>query len=202
MVDKHHIWIARELLVFALTAVVLLSVWGRADKHRKAGELQDGRVEFTPNGRSFFAWPILVVYLIYAAISRATHIQGSPLKMIVAVLIAILSVMIAVSFPATIIVASDGLQQVYWLWKNKRVRWEDIVEINTGEKSRTVTITGSDGTKIVHSSVLPDRPRLLSELRHYCGHNLPSDSNGFFSLLPMDCNMTFDIYAEQTRGIT
>jgi hypothetical protein len=175
MIDKHHIWIVRELLVFALTAVVLLSVWGRADKHRKAEELQDGRVKFTPNRRSFFGWSILVVYLIFAVISQATHIQGSPLKMIVAVLIAILAVMIAVSFPATIIVASDGLRQVYWLWKNKRVRWEDIVEINAGEKSRIVTITGSDGTKIVHSSVLPDRPRLLSELRHRCGDNLPSD---------------------------
>jgi Bacterial PH domain len=72
-------------------------------------------------------------------------------------------------------IASDGLQQVSWLWKNKRIRWEDIVEINTGGKSRTVTITGSDGTKIVHSRVLPDRPRLLIELRHHCGENLPSD---------------------------
>jgi hypothetical protein len=175
MVAKHHIWIARELLAFALTVVVLLAVWGRADKNRKAGELQDGRVEFTPNGRSFFAWPILVVYLIYGAIKQATHIQGSPLEMIFAALIAIFAVMIAVSLPATIVVASDGLQQVCWLWKNKRIRWEDIVEINTGEKSRTVTITGSDGTKIVHSSVLPDRPRLLGELRQYCGDNLPSD---------------------------
>lgn len=175
MIDKHSVWIARGLSVFVLTAVVLLSVWGRADKQRCAEVLQDGSVEFTPNRRSFFAWPALVVYLIYATISRMMHIQGSPLNLMIAVFLGILTVMIVVSFPAKIIVASDGLQQVSWLWKNKRIRWEDIVEINTGGKSRTVTITGSDGTKIVHSRVLPDRPRLLVELWHHCGENLPSD---------------------------
>jgi hypothetical protein len=175
MIDKHSIWIIRELSVSVLTALVVLSVWGRADKQRWAEVLQDGGVEFTPNRRAFFAWPALVVYSIYATISRMMHIQGSPLNLIIAVLFGVLTVMIAVSFPAKIIVASDGLKQVSWPWKNKRIRWEDIVEINTGGKSRTVTITGSDGTQIVHSRVLPDRPRLLIELKQHCSENLPSD---------------------------
>jgi hypothetical protein len=116
-----------------------------------------------------------VAYLIYATISQVMQIQGSLLNLIGAVISGTVTVMIAVSFPAKIIVASGGLQQVSWLWKNKRISWEDIVEINTGEKSRMVTITDSDGTKIVHSRVLPDRPRLLIELRHHCGENLPLD---------------------------
>ena len=45
----------------------------------------------------------------------------------------------------------------------------------TGEKSRTVTITGADGIKIVHSRQLPDRPRLLWELKQHCGEQLPAD---------------------------
>jgi hypothetical protein len=100
MIDKHFISIARELSVCVLTAVVLISVWGRADRQRNAGVLQDGSVEFTPNRRSFFAWPILVVYLIYATISGVMHIQGSPLNLMSAVIIGILTGMIAVSFPA------------------------------------------------------------------------------------------------------
>jgi hypothetical protein len=83
--------------------------------------------------------------------------------------------MIAASFPETIIVKADGLEQVSWLWKNKRIHRSDIVEINTGEKSRTVTITSADGTRIVHSRQLPDRQRLLAELKHHCGENPPSD---------------------------
>ncbi len=87
----------RELSVFILTAVVLLSFWGKADKQRKAGLTIDGSVEFTPNRRSFFAWPILVVYMVYATIGQVMHIQGRPLNLMFAVLIGTLTVMIAVS---------------------------------------------------------------------------------------------------------
>jgi hypothetical protein len=175
MVDRYHVSIARELLAFALTAVVLLFVWGSADKHRRAKELQDRSVEFAPNRRSYFAWPILVVYAFYAAVNQFTHIHRNPLKMIVATLIGILAVQIAFSFPATVIASNYGLQQVLWLRKSKQIRWVDIVEINTGEKCRIVAITGSDGTKIIHNRLLPDRPRLLNELKRHCGDELPSD---------------------------
>jgi hypothetical protein len=104
MIDKHSIWIIRELSVSVLTALLLLSVWGRADKQRWAEVLQDGRVEFTPNKRSFFAWPALVVFYIYATISLMMHIQGSPLNLMSAVFCGVLTVMIAVSFPAKIMV--------------------------------------------------------------------------------------------------
>jgi hypothetical protein len=65
--------------------------------------------------------------------------------------------------------------QISWPGRNRRIRWAEIAEINTGEKSRTVTITGGNGTKIIHTRSLPDRPRLLMELKHYCGENLPPD---------------------------
>ncbi len=175
MIWKHFSWIVRELPVWILTAAVLISFGGGADKQRKARALQDGRIEFTPNRRSFWAWPLLVVYLIYATISQLMHIHGRPLNLMVAVSLGILTVMIAFPFPGKITVTADGLEQVSWLWKNKRIRWADIVEINTGEKSRTVTITSADGTKIVHSRQLPDRPRLLMELKQHCGENVPSD---------------------------
>ena len=42
-------------------------------------------------------------------------------------------------------------------------------------KIRTVTITGADGTKIVHNRQLPNRPCLLVELKQHCGEKLPSD---------------------------
>lgn len=78
-------------------------------------------------------------------------------------------------FPGTIVITADGLEQVHWLWKNKLIQWSEIEEINTGEKSRAVTITATNGTKIVHSRQLPDRPRLLFELKQHCGENLPPD---------------------------
>jgi hypothetical protein len=176
MTAIHFIRIARELSVCVLTVAVLFSVWGGADKQRKATILQSGMVEFTPNRRSFWAWPILMGYLIYATISQVMRIQRSPLNLMTVLPVGFITFMVAalaISFPAKIIVSNTGLEQVSWLWKNKRIRWGDIIEINTGEKSRTVTITGADGTKIVHGRELPDRPRLLIEIKKHCGQNLP-----------------------------
>ena len=76
---------------------------------------------------------------------------------------------------AAVVIAVDGLEEVYWLRRRKRIQWKGIVEISTGEKSRTITITGADGTRIVHSPQLPDRPQLLLELKNLCGENLPPD---------------------------
>lgn len=132
-----------------MTGAVLYSAWGGAGKDRKADVFQDGRVEFTPNRCAFWAWPLLVIYLAYATFNQFTHAQKSPLSLMSAMVVAFFTVMIAISFPSKIVAASDGLEQVRWLWKNKRIRWNEIVEINTGEKSRIVTVMGADGTKIV-----------------------------------------------------
>jgi hypothetical protein len=112
MIWKHFSWIARALSVWIPAAAVLISFWGGADKQRKATTLQDGRIEFTPNRRSFWTWPLLVAYLIYATISQLMHIHGRPLSLMVAVSLGILTIMIAFPFPGKIIVTADGLEQV------------------------------------------------------------------------------------------
>lgn len=86
-----------------------------------------------------------------------------------------LAIQFSLSIPGSIVIAQDGLKQLYWFRNTKRIRWAEIVEINTGQKSRTVTITGINGSKIVHSTHLADRPRLLLELKNHCGDNLPPD---------------------------
>jgi hypothetical protein len=175
MIDKHFIGTAQQLSAWIVVVVVLISFWGSADKHRRARLLQDGAIEFAPNRRSYWAWPLVVGYLIYATVRRLMHIHPGWLNLDIAVTLGGLAVLLAFPFPGKIIVTSDGLEQVSWLWKNKRIRWEDIVEINTGETSRTVTITAVDRTKIIHGPRLPDGARLLTELKHQCSENLPAD---------------------------
>jgi hypothetical protein len=142
------------------------------DRQRKARDLDDGRVEFAPNRRAVWAWGLLLLYLIYATVIQLKTSHGRPLNLTA---LGILTLVIVFSFPYTIIVTADGLQQIAWLRIKKQICWTDIVEINTGERSRTVTMTAADGTKIIHSSQLPDRPRLLIELKQHCGDNLPPD---------------------------
>ena len=44
--------------------------------------------------------------------------------------------------PGTLIVSSDGLKQVYWFWRNKQIRSDGVeIEINTGEKNKSSTVT-------------------------------------------------------------
>lgn len=71
--------------------------------------------------------------------------------------------------------SNEAIEQVFLLGWRKCIRWEDIVEIESNPKDRMVTITGADGTKIVYSRFLADRPRLLLELKQRCGEDLPPD---------------------------
>jgi hypothetical protein len=148
---------------------------GRADKRRAAKMLVGGRVEFTPNWYAYCAWPLIVALVAWFATKKLIQSHGKFLEVEIAICSGLLAFEFLIAFPGMIIVSDNGLEQVYWFWKHKRIQWKDIAEINTGEKSRTITITGADGTKIVHSSRLPDRPRLLLELKQRCGENLPPD---------------------------
>jgi hypothetical protein len=109
------------------------------------------------------------------AIDYLRHGLGNPWEALIGASFGLGALAFLIELPATIVAGSDGLEQVYWFRRNKRIGWGEIVEINTGEKSRVVTITGADGTKIIHSRQLTDRPRLLLELKRHCGDNLPPD---------------------------
>lgn len=159
-----------------LYAVALAWMLGSsAGDRRVATILSDGRIEFSPDRRAYWAVPMLVVMLVWSAIKDLMKKQEKAFGFVSVAGVGLLLLLLLCSFPGTVVITDDALEQVYWFRRRKRIRWKDIVEINTGEKSHTVTITGSDGMRIVHSSQLPDRARLLLELKNRCGESLPSD---------------------------
>ena len=171
-------WIARLLWVW-IVPVLLLVLLSRAQENKqKAMALNAQRIEFTPS--KLFHWAsclfacLFAIYAAYAAAAHLKHSHGRP-DIIISICVGILGPMILYSLPGTIAVTADGIEQAFWFQKNRHIRWADIVEINSDEKSRTVSITGADGTKIVHSRQLADRSRLLLELKQHCGENLPPD---------------------------
>jgi hypothetical protein len=161
-----------RLLCGAVLAWMLLS---RPNKRSLATILSDGRIEFSPNRLAYWAWPLTIVLLAWTATKDLMQSQGRPFELVMGGGVGLLALMLLFSFPGSVVITVDGLEEVYWFRTRKRIQWKDVVEINTGEKSRTVTITGADGTRIVHSTQLPDRPRLLMELKNRCGENLPPD---------------------------
>lgn len=175
MNGKHFVDFVRPLVEVIAGALVALCFLADASKHRKASVSATGRIEFAPNRIATAGWLILAAFFVYLVPIQFRHMDGKLLSILTAVGFASVAILHLTSFPGTIVIDSTGLQQIFWAWKDKRIQWADIVEINTGESSRTVTITGADGTKIAHSRQLPDRQRFLWELKQHCGEQLPAD---------------------------
>lgn len=174
MVVTAFIRIARILCEIAL----IWMFWGRAAKTKPARVLINGSIEFTLSTVAYLAWLPIVVLLVWIARSEFMVLVHGPfawLNLLNVAGFAWITIWVLVSFPGKVVVDDEGIEQVYWLWKNKRIPWQEIAEINTGKTEHTITITGIDRTKIVHSNRLPDRSRLLLELRRHCDENLPAD---------------------------
>jgi hypothetical protein len=77
--------------------------------------------------------------------------------------------------PGVLVASSEALEEVNWVWRNKKIRWTEIQEINTEKRGSAVTVIGSGNRKIVFANIYPDRPRFLLEIEKHCGENLPSN---------------------------
>ncbi len=169
-------WSVFLRIVWILCGVV--PAWmllGKASNRRLATILSDGRIAFSPNRSAYLALPLTVCLLAWTATKYLMQSQERPLELVMGGGIGLIGLMLLFSFPGMVIITNDGLEQIYWVRRRKRIQWKDIVQINTGEKSRIVTIVGADGTRIVHPPQLPDRPRLLLETPELLQENLPPD---------------------------
>lgn len=171
---KHLLGIAYQLL-WIVPALATLMLMGGVSSRRPAQVLSDGRIEFPPDRLALWAWPVVAAAASYTAWNSLKHTRGDLLQLAVAAGLWIVAVEHIFSFPGTITVAADGLEQTYWLRPSKHILWNDIVEIDSERKGGAVTITSTESVKIVHMGQLADRPRLLLELKLHCGQNLPPD---------------------------
>jgi hypothetical protein len=142
---------------------------------RSATVRANGEVEFAPRWFGVWALMYVAIRMCFITWGYLRHGLGEPLTFATGALLGLVSVGLVFALPGTVSVTDSGLEEVFWLWRNKRIRWGDIVEINTERKGSAVTVIGADKTKIVHSSGLPDRPRFLLEIKRHCGENLPAD---------------------------
>ena len=171
MIGKVLHWVV-NLPLLVLIAFLILE---RNGNRRPARVQGDGRIEFTPNRLFLWAWILFALRMAFIGIDFAKHGMDDPWGLAISAGIELGVLGILFSLPGTVVVVDEGLEQVYWFWRNKHIRWKEIVEIAAGEKSFTVTITGTEGTKIIHSRLMADRPRLLLELKQHCGENLPAE---------------------------
>jgi hypothetical protein len=165
-------WSVNFLFWIALALVLASSI---VSNRRNATVHANGKVEFAPRWFGIWAWIYVAVWMCFIAVRVLRHGIGQPLTFATGAFLGFAAVGSIFTLPGTVVVSDYGLEAVVWLWRNKRIRWDEIVEINTERKGSTVTVIGVDKTKIVHSSGLPDRPRFLLEIKRHCGGNLPAD---------------------------
>lgn len=170
------IW--KALLRAANLVSALLLAWmhlrgpGRA---HSAKDLGDGWVEFSPDPLTYLAWPLIVLLPAWAAINELRRGSGEWWQLMAPVLILVVAAAEMFSFPGTIVVSHDAIEQHFWLRSAKRVRWGEIAEIKEHGKPGPLVITASDGTKISFSDRLPDRLRFMAEIEKHCRGNLPPE---------------------------
>lgn len=163
-------------LAFGIALAWML--FGRPGKRGHAKIRGDGRIEFAPDWIGLWAYPPIIFYLLALAINDLLHRHGDLWDLLSPTLFGLIAVTLALSFPGTVVTGDEGLETVYWLRRNKRIRWKDIEAIEADGKNSKfsmITITGTDGTEIIHSWLLADRPRLLLEIQKHCAENLPPD---------------------------
>ena len=163
------------VLCWTPVAAVHWSLFRSRGNRAPAQERSDGRIEFSPAPVVISILLILEVMAVVQGLRLAVYHHTTALGLLSAGVLLFGGVESAFDLPSTIVIGRTGIEQLYWFRRNKLIRWENVVEINTGDKIKTVTILAADGTKIVHSKLLADRARFLLELKEHCGDNLPAD---------------------------
>jgi len=162
-------------LLWILLAFLFIAVMGWVPDRTTAKVRADGVVEFGWN------WPVAaigILFLLWLGITVADFLkQGftDPWNDLVVFFVTLCGFAIVAELPGTILVNSEGLEQIYWFRRNKLMFWVEVDEIDTGYKSRMVTVTGSGRTRVIHSALLVDRARFLFEIKYHFGDKLPPE---------------------------
>jgi hypothetical protein len=140
-----------------------------------AKDLGDGRVEFSPDPLTYFAWPLITLLPAWVTINELRRGLGDWSRLMAPAIILLLAVSEMFSFPGSIVVSHEGIDQHFWLRGQKRIRWGEVTEIREGRANSSLSITASDGTRIDFTGRLPGLPRFLAEIGKYCRGNLPPE---------------------------
>jgi hypothetical protein len=158
--------------------LILWMMLSRSGERRPAKELRDGSVEFAPAPFALWIWLLIILPSASTAWITLHRKINSPVQLMNSGIIVLFALSHLLSFPETIRVSREGLEQIYWLWTNKHIRWEEIVEIKLIKGSSNLTIKAGDGTCITYTSKLGGYFRLLREIKQRCGDNLPLEFPG------------------------
>ena len=146
-----------------------------AARHRTAVDRENGRIDFFPNRQCFWGIYILLAFTSYPILVFVATGFKSPVGFWLVSLCFGCILLLLMSFPGSIYIKSEGLEQSYWVGK-RQIPWKQIAWISIDEKKKRVTVKGTNGHKVVHTRQLPDKVRFLAELRTHCPTKMPAEA--------------------------
>ena len=170
--------IAKLLADLAYLLLMVLFYWmalGRRGKRGSAKAISADRIEFAQDWIALCGWLLFFGIFARESVEEFLRGHGKPLSIFISAAFASMALACLLPYPGTIVIDADGLEEVLWFWKNRRIRWEDIVEIDVGKGDGPIKITSKDGTKIIPTDLLAGEKRLLQEIKSHCGEQLPPD---------------------------
>jgi len=154
------LWIASRLVV------------SDADEDRTAKE-SPGLIEFYPNRRAYWGVYIIVAIMLYPVAGTAVAGVHALAELSVPAFCIAFILFLLTTYPGAIYLREDAMEQTYWFGHRKRIEWNQVRSITVDEKHKRVTVTGTNGAKIVHTRQLPDKARFLAELEVHCPSKMP-----------------------------
>jgi hypothetical protein len=160
------------LILAALAAFALLLFLGRIG-NRGSARFADGKVSFPPSRASLGSGLVIIGFLLQSAVRHLLRSHGTPADWLIQGGLLVGSLALLSELPGTVVVTDEGLEQIYWFRRRVKLPWDHLVEVVLNP--HTVTIRGENGTRILHTGRQVDRARLLVELKHHCGDDLPPE---------------------------
>lgn len=157
--------------------IALVLVWTGVFKRNRGGAklCSNGKVQFAPRWWFVCAWVSILVRFGFTGSHYIRTGLKEPLQFATGALIWIAVIGAVLSIPGILVVTNEALEEINWVWWNKKIRWTEIQEINAEKRGSAVTVIGPGRRKIVYTNVYPDRPRFLLEIKRHCGDDLPSN---------------------------
>jgi hypothetical protein len=158
------------LFYFALAFVLT----GLFKRNRGVAKVRStGEVEFVQRWWVLCSLLFLLVRFGIIGWDELKHGPREPLAFVTGALMYFAVIASILTIPGTIVMTQEAIEEVRWIWPNKKIRWNEIEEINTEKRGSAVTVKGSGHTRIICTNLYPDRPRFLYEIKQHCGTNLP-----------------------------
>ena len=161
------------LMVFWVAARLAVS---DAAKDRTARERGDGAIEFSVNRQSFWGVYVVLALTSYPVIVFVVSGFDAAFGLWLVSLCCGCVLLLLMSFPGTIVVNGEGMEQSYWVGPPKRIQWKQVAWIGTDKKKKRVTVKSLRGDKVVHTRQLPDKARFLAELQTHCPAKMPAEA--------------------------